>query len=109
MSPSEQEIRDEDLKDFLLTIKRHSPYDFTEYSLKSLKRRLSKILLENKLNLSQLEKEILHNTDFMEKVVKSITVNTTELFRDPQTWMHLRDEILPKFASSKKINIWHAG
>lgn len=109
MSPLEQEIKDEDIKVFLEAIKARSNYDFTNYSLKSLKRRIAKILTESKFNINQLEEEILQNQLFMEKVVKSITVNTTELFRDPPIWINIKEEILPKFANHETINIWHAG
>jgi chemotaxis protein methyltransferase CheR len=109
MSHSEQEIKDEDIKVFLETIKARSNYDFTNYSIKSLKRRIAKILSDSKLSIAELGKEVLYNPEFMEKVVMSITVNTTELFRDPAIWIELRDEILPMFADQKKINIWHAG
>lgn len=109
MSPLEQEIKDEDIKVFLEAIKARSNYDFTNYSLKSLKRRIAKILTESKFTISQLEEEILQNSLFMEKVVKSITVNTTELFRDPPIWINIKEEILPKFANLESINIWHAG
>jgi chemotaxis protein methyltransferase CheR len=109
MSPADQEIKDEDIKAFLEAVKARTNYDFTNYSLKSLKRRIAKILSESKLSIYQLENEMLSNSPFMEKVVKSITVNTTELFRDPDIWRSLRDDVLPKFAQHKKINIWHAG
>jgi chemotaxis protein methyltransferase CheR len=109
MSPPEHEINDEEIRGFLETVKARSNYDFTNYSLKSLKRRIAKILTEGKLTINQLEEEILHNSQYLEKVVKSITVNTTELFRDPLIWISLRDEILPKLAHLEKINIWHAG
>jgi len=109
MSPSELEIKDGDLKEFLDALKARSNYDFTDYSLKSLKRRITKILTESKFSISELQKEILHNDLYLEKVVKSITVNTTELFRDPSIWISLRNDILPKFAAQKTINIWHAG
>jgi chemotaxis protein methyltransferase CheR len=38
-----------------------------------------------------------------------VTVNTTELFRDPQVWFSLKNDILPKFADKPLIRIWHAG
>jgi len=109
MSPGNQEITDEEIKIFLESIKRKTNYDFTDYSTKSLKRRIAKILSDSKLSISQLEKEALDSPQFMEKVVMSITVNTTELFRDPSIWRSIRDEILPKFASQPKISVWHAG
>jgi len=45
----------------------------------------------------------------LEKVVKKITVNTTELFRDPAVWNSIRYEILPLFRNYLPLNIWHAG
>ena len=109
MSPSDKEISDEDIKVFLEAIRLRSNYDFTNYSLKSLKRRIAKVLSDSRLSIQQLEKEIINNPLFMEKVVMSITVNTTELFRDPAIWITLRDEILPRYSNQSKINIWHAG
>ncbi len=109
MGLSEHDLNENDIKAFLEAFKAHSNYDFTNYSLKSLKRRVAKILSDSKLSISELEEEIQNNPQFMEKVVMSITVNTTELFRDPGIWITLRDEILPKYSQYNKINIWHAG
>jgi chemotaxis protein methyltransferase CheR len=109
MTHTDLEISDEDITVFLEAFKARSVYDFTDYSLKSLKRRVAKILADNKLTIGQLEKEIMSDQLFMEKVVKAITVNTTELFRDPQIWLSVRDEILPAFKSLDKFRIWHAG
>jgi len=46
---------------------------------------------------------------FVEEVIKKVTVNTTEMFRDPPVWFSLRGEILPKLAQKPIIRIWHAG
>ena len=50
-----------------------------------------------------------NDTNFVEKIVKEITVNTTELFRDPQVWQAVKYAILPKLKNNSVINIWHAG
>lgn len=102
-------LTDQEVIFFINTIKNISSYDFSEYSEKSLKRRLQKILLDNHMDLVMLINKLKTNPDFLEKTVKDITVNTTELFRDPQIWQTLRYRILPKFAKNKNINIWHAG
>ena len=109
MSVSELEINDEEIKSFLDAIKAKTSYDFTNYSIKSLKRRIAKILAESRFSMKELENEVLSDIHFLEKVVKSITVNTTEMFRDPDIWINFRNEVLPKFESRDKINIWHAG
>ena len=45
----------------------------------------------------------------MENVVKSITVCTTELFRDPEIWRSIRYDILTRYLDREKIKIWHPG
>lgn len=100
---------DLDIQVFISALKSSSGYDFSEYSEKSLKRRLAKVMMDNKMELSQLVIEIKKNQLFAEKIVKEITVNTTELFRDPPIWQALRYKILPTFRDYKNINIWHAG
>jgi chemotaxis protein methyltransferase CheR len=61
------------------------------------------------MDINQLSLKVAKDKDFLEKVVKDITVNTTELFRDPEMWSTLRYQILPKLKKNKSIFIWHAG
>ncbi|MEE4196482.1 MAG: CheR family methyltransferase [Bacteroidales bacterium] len=102
-------LTDQEVHFFVNTLKNASNYDFSEYSEKSLKRRLQKILIDNRLDLVGVINKLKSDSRFLEQTVKDITVNTTELFRDPQIWQNLRYRILPKFANNKNINIWHAG
>ena len=102
-------ITDQDYQLFIFTLKQSSKYDFSLYSEKSLKRRLIKVLSDNNINITTLINKIKNSSEFVEKVIKEITVNTTELFRDPQVWQAVRYAILPRLKSNSVINIWHAG
>jgi chemotaxis protein methyltransferase CheR len=102
-------VTDQDFQVFVFALKSTAKYDFSQYSEKSLKRRLFKVLTDHKLNMSTLISRIKTDTEFVEEVVKEITVNTTELFRDPQVWQALRFSILPRFRNNSIINIWHSG
>ncbi|MCG8699453.1 MAG: hypothetical protein MI922_15460 [Bacteroidales bacterium] len=102
-------ITEQDFQLFLYALKSTSNYDFSEYSEKSLKRRLAKVLADNKHTLTSLISKMKSDSSFVEKIVKEITVNTTELFRDPQVWHAIRYAVLPKFKKNSVINIWHAG
>lgn len=102
-------VTDQDFQLFIYALKNSSKYDFSQYSEKSLKRRLAKVLADNKLNLTLLINRMKNDTNFVEKIVKEITVNTTELFRDPQVWQAVKYAILPKLKNNSVINIWHAG
>lgn len=102
-------VSDQDLKFFVQALKTASYYDLSDYSEKSLKRRIQKILTDNKMDINTLVGTIKTNPAFTERVLKDITVNTTELFRDPTIWHTLRYRVLPKLENNKNINIWHAG
>ena len=103
------DIGEDDILLFQNTIRDYSLYDFSEYSIKSLKRRLTKILLDHKLDMAGLAANLRSDSQFLEETVKKITVTTTELFRDPEVWKHLRKEVLPEFEKKASINIWHPG
>lgn len=102
-------ITEQDFQLFLFALKTSSKYDFSDYSEKSLKRRLAKVLTDNKLNITALVNKIKNDPAFVERIIKEITVNTTELFRDPQVWHAMRYSVLPKLKNNSTINIWHAG
>ena len=98
-----------DLQQFITAVRNYSSYDFSEYSDKSLKRRLAKVLVDYKLDTTGLIGQMRNNNVLVEQVVKDITVNTTELFRDPHIWQHVKHVLLPKLKLQPTINIWHAG
>lgn len=106
---SDMDIDEKEIRRFQSTISKHSTYDFSEYSVNSLKRRLSKLLKDYGSDFSRLIMTIESDAVAMEQVVKRITVNTTELFRDPKIWRNIMLELLPRFSTCPSINIWHPG
>lgn len=105
----ELSISNEDATLFINAIKNQSDYDLSDYSDKSLKRRIEKILADYKTDVYGIASKMRKEPEFVEKIVKEITVNTTELFRDVTAWQNLKFRILPKFKENNIINIWHAG
>jgi len=102
-------VTNEDVQRFITAIKMSSTYNFADYSERSFKRRVEKLLVDNHMDINQLSLKVAKDKNFLEKVVKDITVNTTELFRDPEMWITLKYQILPKLKKNKSIFIWHAG
>ena len=102
-------ITDSELNQIVHAIRAVSTYDFADYSEKSLKRRLTKILLDCRTSAAELLHQLKTQPKFVEEVVKRITVNTTEMFRDPPIWFALRSDILPRIAQKPVIRIWHSG
>ena len=102
-------LSDQEVEYFITTVKNHSEYDFSGYSEKSLKRRILKVLNDYRVDLPTMITKLRNDGLLVDEVVKNITVNTTELFRDPKVWQDLRFRILPEIGNNDKINIWHAG
>ncbi len=103
------EVTLEDVFKITQALKEYSNYDLTDYSEKSLKRRIERITMEYKMNPTSIIHRVKNDKNFAKKLVNDITVNTTELFRDPPIWYSLRYDIYPKLQSHAKISIWHAG
>ena len=102
-------VSSEDIQKVIAAYSRYSKYDFSGYSIKSFTRRIEKILIDYKLELVQFLKRLREDKQFLEQTVRDITVNTTELFRDPKIWHAIKYRILPRYENQEIINIWHAG
>ncbi len=106
-----QEIHIVDIRKLTELIKEKYNYDFTNYAMSSFKRRVSRILELYKFNsIDILIKKIGESEVFFQEFLSEITVNVTEMFRDPSFWRILRDKIIPNILlNHQKISIWHAG
>jgi len=41
--------------------------------------------------------------------IDELTVNLTEMFRNPEIWVKMLDEVLPHFDEKTSLDVWHAG
>jgi chemotaxis protein methyltransferase CheR len=85
-------------------------YDFTGYSEASLKRRIEHFMVKDHIaDLSMLRSLIIKNPDYFRRLVEEMTVNVTEMLRDPLFYKSIREDVLPSLATYPFIRIWHAG
>lgn len=85
-------------------------YDFSDYSKDSFERRLNNVMIRfNIPTLENLKIRILEDDLFFNTFLEEITVNVTEMFRDPDFFSVLRSEIIPALSKLPLIRIWHAG
>ena len=103
------EVVGKDIQNFQLTVREHSDYDFSDYSYTSLRRRLTRILLELEMDMDQLCLRMKNDGLFLQDIMLKITVHTTEMFRDPDVWKQIKNHLLPGFSSQSPIRIWHPG
>ncbi|WP_375562190.1 CheR family methyltransferase [Bernardetia sp. OM2101] len=111
MSSNMGEIEIAELRKLTTFIQEKFDYNFKDYAMSSFRRRIKRMLDLYKL---QTVDELIHimNTKegFFEEFVSELTVNVTEMFRDPTFWRVLREHIIPNIMlNHNKISIWHAG
>ncbi|RMF45909.1 MAG: protein-glutamate O-methyltransferase CheR [Bacteroidetes bacterium] len=103
------EIADRDLERFFQIMLQFG-YDFRGYAPASLKRRLGTVLKRYGLKeLQALNQRLLAQPEYGERLISEITVSTTELFRDPSAWIAFRLQVLPLFAQTLHLRVWHVG
>lgn len=85
-------------------------YDFRGYCRASVKRRLKyRLLLSGLKTLTDMQREVLYDPTFFHVLLQDMSINVTEMFRDPEFYKLLRETILPSLAEQELIKIWHAG
>lgn len=85
-------------------------YDFTGYSRASLKRRINRLFtLDRFPSFAELRYRVKSDPDYLKHLVEEVTVNVTEMFRDPLFYKSLRTDVLPTLAAKPFLRIWHAG
>ncbi len=85
-------------------------YDFRGYSEASLKRRiLRNLAFSGYRNISELLQHVLCDKSCFEKLLLDLSINVTDMFRDPLFYKAIRDQVLPNLKKLPFIKIWHAG
>ncbi len=85
-------------------------YDFRDYAPNSLKRRIENRLVISGLgNLAEMQHKLLHEPDFFEALLLDLSINVTEMFRDPAFFKFVRSKLVPALRELPLIKVWHAG
>lgn len=85
-------------------------YDFSNYSRASFIRRINRIFEMDKIpSLAEFRYRLRNKNDYLKWVIEHITVNVTEMFRDPHFYKSIREEVIPVLATQPFIRIWLAG
>lgn len=103
-------IKDEEIEILLMDLLDIYGYDFTEYSKASLKRRINRLVSLDKFpSFAELRYKVRTDESYLQRFVEEITVNVTEMFRDPYFYKSLAMHVLPQLGTRPFIRIWHAG
>ncbi|TSD67121.1 protein-glutamate O-methyltransferase CheR [Inquilinus sp. KBS0705] len=90
-------------------VKKVHGFDFSDYTKASLKRRIDRILMLKKYTYYDLKHTLVNSTDFFQEFLEEVTVNVTEMFRDPAYYKALGNQVVPYLSTYQHVKVWCAG
>ncbi|OMP77728.1 protein-glutamate O-methyltransferase CheR [[Flexibacter] sp. ATCC 35208] len=110
MKENVHHLTDEEVNILLNDLLEQYGYDFTDYSFASVKRRLQRVYTNDRFpSFAEFRYRVRMDSTYLTYLMEQITVNVTEMFRDPAFFQALRKQVLPVLATYPFIRIWHAG
>jgi chemotaxis protein methyltransferase CheR len=103
-------IEDLEIELLLEALYQRYHYDFRHYARASIKRRLQQAKLQLGFpTLSALQDRVLHDPAMLPRLLDFLTVQVSEMFRDPSYFQALREKVLPHLGTYPSLKVWIAG
>ena len=107
-------VRDgvEDIEIHLLleALYRRYHYDFRHYAQASIKRRLKQARQQLGFpSYSALQDAVLHDPAMVPRLLDFLTVQVSEMFRDPTYFRAIREKVVPHLKTYPSLKVWIAG
>lgn len=85
-------------------------YDFRSYSMSSLKRRLRQAREQLDFDsFSAMQERLLHDPDMLPQLLRYLTVQVSDMFRDPDYFRAIREHVIPHLRTYPSLKVWIAG
>lgn len=100
----------EEVLNFLYDIDKKYGYDYTEYQMDSIIRRIKiSMLRTSSSDFDEFKNLVLENERYFEQLFLDFSINTTEFFRDPGVFQTIKDKIFTYLNSYSYIRVWCVG
>jgi len=104
------DLEEIEIKLFLEAMSMRYGYDFNEYAVGPLRRSiLSGMASEGVGTISAYQDRLLRDAGSMQRLLRTVGVNVTSMFREPATWRCLREEVFPVLRTFPSVRIWSVG
>ncbi len=105
-----QSVEEIELSLLLEGIYRQYGFDFRNYALASLRRRVGNLMRNDSVRtISLLQDRILHDRTWLDRFLYALSVNVSAMFRDPHFYRTFRKDVVPLLKTYPFLRIWLAG
>lgn len=104
------EIEEIEIELLLDALYRRYHYDFRNYARTSIRRRLRQAREQMGLrSFSAMQEALLHDPAMLGALLGYLTVQVSEMFRDPLYFRAIREKVIPRLRTYPSLRIWIAG
>ncbi|MFZ0267628.1 CheR family methyltransferase [Caulobacter sp.] len=105
-----ERVEDLEIQLLLEALYQRYHYDFRHYARASIKRRLVQARVQlGFASISALQDRVLHDPAMLPRLLDYLTVQVSEMFRDPSYFRALREKVLPHLRTYPSLKVWIAG
>lgn len=103
-------VEDIEIRLLLEAIYHRYHYDFRHYAMASIKRRLKQAREHLGFEtFSALQEGVLHDPALLPRLIGYLTVQVSEMFRDPSFFQAIREKVVPHLRTYPSLKVWIAG
>jgi len=107
---NDNEVGKTQLSDLMTAIFEKYGIDFRSYAVSSLKRRILKQIKDEELDtIPQLQSQVLSDSAAMGRLLGTLTIHVTAMFRDPSFYLTFRKQAVPLLRTYPYLRFWVAG
>jgi chemotaxis protein methyltransferase CheR len=110
MTETYEKIEDIEIRLLLEALYQRYHYDFRNYAMSSIRRRLRQAREQlGFATISAMQERVLHDPDMLPRMLRYLTVQVSEMFRDPTYFRAIREKVVPHLRTYPSLKIWIAG
>jgi chemotaxis protein methyltransferase CheR len=104
------ELDEAEIARLLDTLFHRFGYDFRQYSPAHVKRRImNHMRLAGHTHIDRLQHALMHDAGVAQRLLQDLSITVTEMFRDPDFYRAVREQVVPLLRTWSFIRLWHAG
>ncbi|WP_296078267.1 CheR family methyltransferase [uncultured Agrobacterium sp.] len=105
-----EKVEDIEIRLLLEALYHRYHYDFRAYTTSSIKRRLRQAREQLGFEtITAMQERVLHDADMLPKMLRYLTVQVSEMFRDPTYFQAIREKVVPHLLTYPSLKVWIAG
>ncbi|HEX2147923.1 MAG TPA: CheR family methyltransferase [Pseudorhizobium sp.] len=109
-TPASEKVEDIEIRLLLEAMFLKYHYDFRNYAMASIKRRLRQAREQMGFTtFSALQETLLREPSMLPRLLRYLTVQVSEMFRDPSYFKAIRERVVPHLRTYPSLKVWVAG